>query len=881
MAPSATGTQLTSAKTNARGRILPPAKLTSNLATSNGIGNCSPTLRSINRKREAIPQVNGSDQMNCSAGLLRPGIHSDETAILTTTEPPSYFKSDEYILKKYRHSIPSLVVHLHPTHFRFDNQEGHFPYQSPMRLMIEHLRLRTIPHDLVEYFGDVPYYEDCMIVKIHDHKSTSLSDPVDRKESPEPKPIPFSIHNYSQYCTPSSYAPYPMKSPISKKPKTTIDKNNTKASEEQDNDQKPTSLASKTAGPKKPEILTVVLRPTPMSKFIDRAIQAINLVGTERVMNAQSDANGVTPNLPLTPTVAPNISANIQPITVSSPNRGKARLKIDSSQICKIEAQITLATTAPLILKPVSSALESATLIESLAHPMYNEKPPAPKSRKRTVAEVAADEAFAAEQERYMLLFDERLSSNALTTSGGVNTSGGETQSGGTLFEARFERFKLIESIRIQLEENKRIEKQKAIENEKPQRLAETNRTRQILAIEQNRSQQALQGNSNQIQPQHAHPQTTSSQNSILGQAHRLHQQTSQAQATSPLIRTETPNSNSSPSINNAGSIPMQQSTSSMGGSPPRPGSATQQNQAQKSVPTSHGMVSQKSQQSHSGTPRMPVSTPVQSTPASRNSSQTPRLSQRSPQGQISHNPQVQMINGQPILNNSAQAQAFQQQRLQHILRQQQQQQQAAQGLGVIMQGHQASPQQMLQAQQILRNQQQQGMPQQAMQAYTAQMTALAQRQASQGGIPQSMNPNFVGNVSGVGGMQQVPMNMQQIQQLQQQQMMLQAQAQQIAAQQQNNHPIQQQGGISQAAHNQIMGLAHRIYQTEKTSFASQNPNVIITDELDRQMRARAQNAAQQQFIQARRRQQMAAAQAAQQGGNQQNLNALQHQMGM
>jgi hypothetical protein len=38
------------------------------------------------------------------------------------------------ILAKYKDQVPSLIIHLHPTHFRFDQQDGVFSYNSPMKV---------------------------------------------------------------------------------------------------------------------------------------------------------------------------------------------------------------------------------------------------------------------------------------------------------------------------------------------------------------------------------------------------------------------------------------------------------------------------------------------------------------------------------------------------------------------------------------------------------------------------------------------------------------------------------------------------------------------------------------------------------------------------
>ncbi len=70
-------------------------------------------------------------------------------------------KTTAYILKKYSKSLPSLILHLHPTHFRFDQQDGSFGYNSPMKVILEHIRSQTIPHDMLEelFASNVKFYD--------------------------------------------------------------------------------------------------------------------------------------------------------------------------------------------------------------------------------------------------------------------------------------------------------------------------------------------------------------------------------------------------------------------------------------------------------------------------------------------------------------------------------------------------------------------------------------------------------------------------------------------------------------------------------------------------------------------------------------------------
>ena len=74
-------------------------------------------------------------------------------------------KTTQHILKKYAKHPPSLIVHLHPTHFRFEQQDGSFPYNSEMKVVIEHIRAGTVPHDMMEELlrANVRFYEGILI----------------------------------------------------------------------------------------------------------------------------------------------------------------------------------------------------------------------------------------------------------------------------------------------------------------------------------------------------------------------------------------------------------------------------------------------------------------------------------------------------------------------------------------------------------------------------------------------------------------------------------------------------------------------------------------------------------------------------------------------
>jgi hypothetical protein len=69
--------------------------------------------------------------------------------------------TEDYILKKFNGNPPSLILHLHKTHFRFDQQDGNFSYNSEMRSFIEHLKNRTVPHEILEelFASGVKFYD--------------------------------------------------------------------------------------------------------------------------------------------------------------------------------------------------------------------------------------------------------------------------------------------------------------------------------------------------------------------------------------------------------------------------------------------------------------------------------------------------------------------------------------------------------------------------------------------------------------------------------------------------------------------------------------------------------------------------------------------------
>ena len=393
----------------------------------------------------------------------------------------------------------------------------------------------------------------------------------------------------------------------------------------------------------------------------------------------------------------------------SAPAAKKQKLQYSNKSLQSLEATIILSTAPPLYLDPVKDIEEAQALLDKLHDPLCSRDPPAPKSRKRTIAELAADEALAAEEQRFMLIMDERHAQGSTTTSTGKAVAT-DSEGNGANFEARFERFKTLEEIKEMIrekaqqvaqqnEEEKQRKAKADQERAQEQRVQMANARRQEQQMIRNQSvhqntgsqqvspaqhqqpQQHQSSSQPQIPPgatQHAHPATS---NVVLSNAHQL--AVSQGSQSSPVVRNMTPHNASSPAMGSAmhrgpSGVQMNMTNSAQGaGSPPRPGSALQHGH-----PGPVPMSAQRSQQppSRNGTPSMPNGTPrlQQATPIMRNMTPTPRMSQASPVNSASAATPMMghsmlgaaHINGQPHVTPQHQQAYMQAQHQQQLARQ-------------------------------------------------------------------------------------------------------------------------------------------------------------------------------------------------------------------
>ena len=405
----------------------------------------------------------------------------------------------------------------------------------------------------------------------------------------------------------------------------------------------------------------------------------------------QSQVNGRAPTSATMP--HPPTPSSTGPGT-QGPSSKKQKMMYTGKSLMEIESKIISSISPSLFLDSVKNLTEVQTLLRRLQDPLCNDEPPAPKSRKRTVKELEADEALAAEEQRFMLIMDERLVANS-TGNGVGNGVGTDGESGVATFEARFEKFKALEEIKelhqetkqraaeakaqAQAQQHQQQQKAKLEQQEKERmleqtRLREANNTRiQQEQARQNmmrqHSQQGQQGQQAQhqkvVSQLHSHPPTSGT---VMATAHQL--ATTQAHHSSPIIRNMTPQNASSPLMMtrpNQG-VPMAATGSNQGaaGSPPRPGSAMQH-----AHPTAVTMAQQRSQQapSRNGTPSMQTPRLQQGTPVIRNGTPTPRMTHASP---ISATTAATPVMNQNMIGTPHPHQLTQQQHIQLMQRQQQ-----------------------------------------------------------------------------------------------------------------------------------------------------------------------------------------------------------------
>jgi transcription factor SPT20 len=621
----------------------------------------------------------------------------------------------------------------------------------------------------------------CLIVKVVDHKSVSAQTNKTTVTSTDEKNTPFSIHNYNQHVTPSPYVPYPKQNQIKSEANDLSKSDSPEKKPDADlaDSAKPVTETSTTVNANdaekqaehKPKVFTTVLHPTPLS--LQAELTYLSTTPHPHA-NLNSAANKKQP-----------VSTQPQTKTTSGqPPAKRQKMLVDPEDLPKFEATLIRAVAPPVYLDPVDSFESAQELLKLMESPLHCARPPSPKARKRTVAELAADEALAAEEERFMLIMDERLEPATSGAAAGAKIAVDDT-AGAVPFEPRFSRFKTIENIRMRHEEKAKREHEKKLQQEqaKRQQQQEAERERRRLLEQRQAEEQAKEERRQQLAAQQAQAQLAAQQQQRLANGLA---QVSQGQMSSPVVRNQTPHATSSPVVGSGmgtqGGVSMSMTASAQGaGSPPRPPSTMQH--AHPGV-MGHPMAPSRSQQSQSrnGTPQMTQGTPAMShaTPIMRNVTPTQRMPHGSPPNTTLQQTPVMgnAMMGTPQMGGVGLGLTPQQQQL--LLQQRQQQAMMAQQQGLTpqqfaqlqaqqnIQNHQHQQQLLNQQQQVQQNQMpQQHQLQQQMQSHQAYQAQLIRNQMAQMQMAQHKQ-----------NQQQGTMQMTPQQQQQQQQQMLIAAAQ-------------------------------------------------------------------------------------------------------
>jgi len=435
-------------------------------------------------------------------------------------------------------------------------------------------------------------------------------------------------------------------------------------------------------------IFTTVLHPTPQSRHRELSILATTLApevsrAPNRRQVSVSTRDGATP-LSAHP-ATPLSSIPPTPKTGKVPPAKIPKMMLEEKDFHDFEAEVLKYSEAPLLLEPAESFEDAQAIMRSLTHPLHNQMPLQPRGRKRTIAELAADEAQAAEDERFSLAMDGRLKPSLSIA--GANASSTDTQSSANDFQPNFTSFKRLEDIRREFEEETQRKmdqerralaakkyQQQLLEQQQQEELQRRREAEELARQEQGRQaqRQAMQHaqlanmRGNQIPP-----------HMVSGVPQSFMNQVSQGQHASPIMRNNTPITSSPLAgnlMNNQSAVSMAQSLSSQGpGSPLRPGSAIQTHSVVVSAPMGRQISQQLSQsgQSRTGTPQNLQATPHMSNgmPA-RHMTPQPSMAQGSPahigmhmgmQNNIPHAPNIGMqgvhqANGQPVTNHQVNA---------------------------------------------------------------------------------------------------------------------------------------------------------------------------------------------------------------------------------
>jgi transcription factor SPT20 len=655
---------------------VPPPRPNSGQRASTATANMSGPVATA-RPIQALRLRRESQRPGVARTMARPSTMEDESAkqdtrrygtrqkksrdTKATANERSAVYTQQEILARHKGKPPSLRIFLHPKHFRINDSSDMLEYTSPMRELLEHVRSKTVPHNMVDdfYAAEIPFYDNCLIVELNDYRSNGAKPRDDTNSLGDSGTSAFSIHNYNSFITPSPHAPYPSSNKSDAKSKQ-AEAQAKEAENKEDKENMPAPAQNGVVQKQvvKPKTWTVVCFPTPQSHQADMQLLAStplpDLAALKR-MQAAGRGAGMPPT-PMT-AVPPT------PTFPTGPSPKRQKMVLDDTNIYEFESEFYNATCPKLHLEPTKSFQESLALMDAMTHQNNKNEPPARKTRKRTTAELQADEAEAAATQRFMLAGDEQQAHMATTATGGDE---------GTVRAAantqNFSRLKTLANIKANHEEADRRKK------EEDARVAQAKRQAQIEAeaqkrrdMESNRQQAELHERQALLLRQQAAQQQQLQQNEALRAATQAQQMANATAAQmnltpqsatqpqfSPAVRDGTPMTAAaaSPRTNGQANHPMggtpMVATASNHAivSPARPPSAISHQQMARSA-------SQQQNLSRTGTPQIVQGTPVMNAAMpNRNMTPTPiRMGQGSPSMSMQGATPIMMHTPQPGQN--------------------------------------------------------------------------------------------------------------------------------------------------------------------------------------------------------------------------------------
>ncbi|KAF5113090.1 hypothetical protein DV454_003800 [Geotrichum candidum] len=267
-------------------------------------------------------------------------------------------ESPETLLAKYANETPSLILHIHHTHFRFGNQESVIPKNSPlMKAFLECVAQKVIPPAAVEVFGDmaIHFYEGCIILRILDHRNlaseaqSGQSSTNSQNATPGPDGAEIKNKNLSKLAEASS-------------PSNSNSSNNSPS------------------GTNEPKVYTTILRPSPLSMWHD-------------LLYATDGSHGLFPDQ-----LAINIEAELLKFTVRNVD-----LRVPENSLLAVSKYKTTLKPAP---KFEPGSLTKAEACKSL----FTYRPEVSRKR-RGLHEDSLH--HGSEYEQLMLIMDEKPAQNS------------------------------------------------------------------------------------------------------------------------------------------------------------------------------------------------------------------------------------------------------------------------------------------------------------------------------------------------------------------------------------------------------------------------------------------------------------------------------------